>query len=548
MGIIFHGLRLQKIQQMEASQYPHIPVEQFERWKRLEIMSIYVFLLAMGFIVAAIGIFRIFMPPEHSHVSVQQGDLSVLLTLCGGGVLACMISLVVAAIMGSMAASLRKKYNITLNVLNDIKNGISTLPQSTFPQNTFPQNMPPPAPAPYRAPTGPVYRSKTSAFSSIDWPNAGPSIIAIIVVIALVVMGLIYLTRRSSVTNSYPPMEHNTEASIPRQTQDFPIARSYKRVMALYYPWYQTKSYSHRWAHQSGIESQHRRMATHTHYPVQGPYDSADPAVTDRQLKQAEEAGIDTLVCSWWGPKDPTDKALRLLLMRAVKTQIKICVLWERLTPPATADTPESDLAYIVQTFGTQPAYLSLNNKPVVFAYEGVSRQIHSVNWSQFRKAFDTRFAPGVFLLGVGLDPLDAALWDAQYTLGEDFRTRGTSPEDLARAHEQEYAQSLRQVDRISVVTVEPGYDDRKPSAALGLRARKFIARQNGKVYSALWQQALREDPDWILVNSFNQWHVGTEIEPSVELGDTYLKLTGKFARRFKQKSGPVPASKLASP
>ena len=47
MGIIFHGLRLQKIQQMEASQYPHIPVEQFERWKRLEIMSIYVFLLVV---------------------------------------------------------------------------------------------------------------------------------------------------------------------------------------------------------------------------------------------------------------------------------------------------------------------------------------------------------------------------------------------------------------------------------------------------------------------------------------------------------------------
>ena len=55
----------------------------------------------------------------------------------------------------------------------------------------------------------------------------------------------------------------------------------------------------------------------HAHYPVGGPYDSADTKVIERHLSEAKAAGIDTLVCSWWGRQDPTDRAIRLLLQRA---------------------------------------------------------------------------------------------------------------------------------------------------------------------------------------------------------------------------------------
>ncbi len=33
-----------------------------------------------------------------------------------------------------------------------------------------------------------------------------------------------------------------------------------------------------------------------------------------------------------------------------------------------------------------------------------------------------------------------------------------------------------------------------------------------------------------------NQWHNGTEIEPSVEMGDVYLKLTAEQSALFKGK------------
>ena len=45
----------------------------------------------------------------------------------------------------------------------------------------------------------------------------------------------------------------------------------------------------------------------------------------------------------------------------------------------------------------------------------------------------------------------------------------------------------------------------------------------------------MQDNPDWVLINSFNQWHSGTEIEPSAELGDQYLTLTREAAVRFKK-------------
>ena len=37
-------------------------------------------------------------------------------------------------------------------------------------------------------------------------------------------------------------------------------------------------------------------------------------------------------------------------------------------------------------------------------------------------------------------------------------------------------------------------------------------------------------DAKFILVQTFNEWHEGTELEPSTEFGDMYLKLTRELA------------------
>lgn len=311
-----------------------------------------------------------------------------------------------------------------------------------------------------------------------------------------------------------------------------------KRVLALYYPWYSTLQYSHRWAHQDGVEPANKRMTSHAHYPAQGPYDSADPVVIERHLDMAEDAGIDTLVCSWWGPRDPTDHALRLLLMRAAKRKIKICVLWEHLGPAALPSSPDKDLTYLLETFGKQPAYLRVDSKPVVFAMDGVCRSLPRPVWAETLNDIGKRFAPGMLLIGSGAEQVDLVLWDGLYDLGNVTAAVAPSPQAFAeRQHEETMPRILlsRRVNRISVAGIMPGYDDRKPNATSGSVRRTYVDRQDGRLYKALWQQAMMDDPDWILVNSFNQWHTGTEIEPSVEMGDIYIKMTRQYADQFRK-------------
>jgi hypothetical protein len=56
--------------------------------------------------------------------------------------------------------------------------------------------------------------------------------------------------------------------------------------------------------------------------------------------------------------------------------------------------------------------------------------------------------------------------------------------------------------------TVLPGYDDRRVRSP-GV----IVGRCNGDTLRNYW--ALANGQPWILVNSWNEWHEGTELEPS---------------------------------
>jgi hypothetical protein len=74
---------------------------------------------------------------------------------------------------------------------------------------------------------------------------------------------------------------------------------------------------------------------------------------------------------------------------------------------------------------------------------------------------------------------------------------------------------------------VIPGFDDRK------VRNPSFwVSRAHGDqlTYDEFWQLSLRSRPDWVLITSFNEWHEGTEIEPSSEYGDRFLERTRHWA------------------
>ncbi len=84
------------------------------------------------------------------------------------------------------------------------------------------------------------------------------------------------------------------------------------------------------------------------------------------------------------------------------------------------------------------------------------------------------------------------------------------------------------------VAALGPGYDH---SAVPGRKPRVFD-RERGDFYKRQWEKLLVMQPDrrpWMVhVETWNEWHEGTDIARSEEYGDQYIKLTAEYARQFK--------------
>jgi glycoprotein endo-alpha-1,2-mannosidase len=312
-----------------------------------------------------------------------------------------------------------------------------------------------------------------------------------------------------------------------------------KRVLALYYPWYGNRHTSRAWLHYEGVNDSpgHKEIATHARFPQLGVYDSADPALIEQHLKEAKSAGIDTLVCSWWGRRDQTDRAIRLLVEQAPKHNMTICIYLEHFTREGDPTAAIEEITYLIEAFGKKPGYLHVNGKPVLFFYASASQSLSADDWAAVLNQLNRRYTPGLIAIGNGSSQSDVFLWDGLHTIDAMARMAGRSVERSVQIQHDAYRAPVmlaHKMGRISIVTVAPGHDDRKFNANARLRSSILADRADGRLYEALWQQAIKDNPDWVLINSFNQWHSGTEIEPSLELGDKYLKLTADYAARFK--------------
>lgn len=96
------------------------------------------------------------------------------------------------------------------------------------------------------------------------------------------------------------------------------------------------------------------------------------------------------------------------------------------------------------------------------------------------------------------------------------------------------------QPNYLSVSTVGPGFDN---SGAHGLpRGSKVLReREEGAFYRNAWERALRHQAPFVIVETWNELHEGTEICPTREYGEEYLRITGHYARAFKNPEDTPP-------
>ena len=90
-------------------------------------------------------------------------------------------------------------------------------------------------------------------------------------------------------------------------------------------------------------------------------------------------------------------------------------------------------------------------------------------------------------------------------------------------------------------VTLSPGYDDSHlldPNRVGGVRT---VPRREGKTYRRTMDFALRqESPTLVIVNSFNEFHENTHIEPSQKYGMFYLDMTRVFIQEARKRWKPI--------
>ena len=308
-----------------------------------------------------------------------------------------------------------------------------------------------------------------------------------------------------------------------------------RQVLAFYYGWYGNPEISNRWVHWKNVDVARKHIDESTHFPALGAYDSHDPKVVDTHCRQAREAGLTGFIVSWWRQGDFHDAGMPLMLEAAQKHGLKITVYYEAV-PPRGSPTVEGalgDLEYITKKYGRHPAWLSAGGKPVIFVYGRALNDLKLPVWQQVVSEASAKFPGGAAFVGDRISAEAARVFDGIHTYNPTGLTKGMSWEEIRAWASRTFPEWVQTAGpgRIACVTIIPGYDDscqpaRKPP-------RPITERHGGATYKVLWEEAIAANPDWVLITSWNEWHEGSEIEPSVEDGDVALRATRPYAARF---------------
>jgi hypothetical protein len=308
-----------------------------------------------------------------------------------------------------------------------------------------------------------------------------------------------------------------------------------KQVLAFYYGWYGNPDVSQRWVHWKNVDTAKKHIDESTHYPALGPYDSHDPKIVDTHCRQAKDIGLTGFIMSWWSKGDFHDQGMPIMLDAAEKHGLNVSIYYE-FVPPRGKPTIEgavNDLMFIVDTYGKHPAWLRVEGKPVIFVYGRAVNDIKLEGWKQVIRDFTSKRPGGAIFIGDHISAEAADIFDGIHTYNPTGLTKGKSLDEIRTWARTIFPNWVKTAgpNKIACITIIPGYDDsvqpsRKPP-------RPITERFNGDTYKVMWEEAIAANPDWVLVTSWNEWHEGSEIEPSVELGDKDLKTTKQFAPKF---------------
>ena len=313
-------------------------------------------------------------------------------------------------------------------------------------------------------------------------------------------------------------------------------------VGAHYYPWYSGRTH---W------------NEGRTDTPTRGDYDSRDLRTINQHIDEATGHGIDFFNISWWGPGSWEDNTLKDAILRAdLIDDTSFTIFYEtlgrlihtsgdvkvNLDNAANRATLVDDFKYLAEEYFDHPSYLRIDGKPVVVIYltrtftgdvagaiSHLRSELLSVGHDLFIVADEVYWQdplrPEVI---AGIRNYDAVFaYNMHYSqpeVGDRFVERSLD-------HYRRWATATSKAGTDFIPGVMPGFDARyirSPNPYVVERSAERFAQFTTGGLDLLGPHKI------LLVTSFNEWHEGTEIEPSVEHGYELLQALADSLRNIR--------------
>lgn len=305
-------------------------------------------------------------------------------------------------------------------------------------------------------------------------------------------------------------------------------------VGAYYYPWYDNANFN------SSLPLGNQTLIYHLDpqvLPALGWYNQKDAGVINQHYQWAEYAGIDFFVCSFWGSGSRTDNIIRnYMFNNPDRGDIKLCVFLEPSITPAGGATESQIIAqtnYLCDNYFDYPCYFHVDGKPVIFIY--VTRAMSDANLTMCINAIRTAAAnkgigdvyiagdevwgsPSTSIDGPRVSQLDAVTnYDVYGNNGansyvtdsrlDTWQSRNAAWKSLADSYGTDF-----------IPAISPGYNDRgqRPESDHAACSRKLNDESNdfGTLFTGMIDR-LEPIVEMVMINSWNEWHEDTQIEPT---------------------------------
>ncbi|WP_228401680.1 glycoside hydrolase family 99 protein [Chryseobacterium sp. PMSZPI] len=256
-------------------------------------------------------------------------------------------------------------------------------------------------------------------------------------------------------------------------------------------------------------------------YPQLGNYSSSDTKIIEKHMKMIKESGVGVVILSWLGKDSFTDKSSLKYLDMADHFKLKVAFHIEPFYKNVTEF--KDQISYLINTYSKHPAFYKKEGKPLFYVYD--SYKISPEEWAKILSENGEKTIRNTELdalyIGLWVEKNDSVFFDKAgfdgfytYFASEGFVFGSTVSNWDYLSH---YANDHH---LIFIPCVGPGYSDTRIRP---WNEANFKSRDNGKYYEKMFDAAIKVNPEFIGITSFNEWHEGTQIEPAIP------KKTGNF-------------------